>query len=86
MKKLNVYIYNQEDGCLIEALEYNQLILGLNKVIDNNVINNKKWNLICSESFPPDDSIYDTKDGTFLTLKEFNIKTKKSFINIIKHV
>ena len=53
MKGLNVYIYDQQNGCLIEKLEYNKLILGLNKVIDNNIINDQKWNLICSENFPP---------------------------------
>ena len=86
MKGLNVYIYDQQNGCLIEKLEYNKLILGLNKVIDNNIINDQKWNLICSENFPPEDCVYDTKEQSFLSLKEFNIKTKRSFVDIIKYV
>jgi hypothetical protein len=86
MKKLNVYIYKEDNCDLIKQLKYSELILALNIIIDNNIINQEKWNLICSNDFPPEDCIYDKENKTFLSLNEFNIKTKKQFINIIKHV
>lgn len=86
MNKLKVFIYQEKDGKLIKEFNYTDVIIAINYVIDNNIIENEKINLICSEIFPPKNMIYSIEEKTFLTLKEIDPETRRQFSKIIKHV
>ena len=85
-KKLKVFIYQEKDGKLLKDFNYSDVIMAINFVIDNNIIENEKINLICAEVFPPKNMIYDSEAKTFLVLKDVDPEIQLQFSKIIKHV
>lgn len=84
--KLKVFIYQEKDGKIMKEFNYNDVIMAINYVIDNNITENDKINLICSDIFPPKNMVYSIEEKTFLTLREINHETKLQFSKIIKNV
>jgi hypothetical protein len=85
-KKLKVFIYQEKDGKLLKDFNYSDVIMAINFVIDNNITENEKINLICSEVFPPKNMFYDSKAKTFSVLKDIDPEIQLQFSKIIKHV
>lgn len=86
MKEIYAFIYNENDGSLVKKYDYTDLILAINNVIDNNILEENKWNIICDIEFPPKKCLYSKEKKSFLFFSEVDRKIKEQIISTIKNV